>query len=158
MILHHGTYINFDNIDLSKSNKGKDFGKGFYLTEDYDQAFKLATFKAIQFGTEPIVISYNFDHNFLIDGSLSFISYDTYSKEWADFILQNRLNESDDNIHHYDVIYGPIANDKIGVQIRNLLENNIDFETFQERLKFIKGITFQYFFGTEKAISNLIRI
>ena len=34
----------------------------------------------------------------------------------------------------------------------------LDFETFQERLKFIKGITFQYFFGTEKAISNLIRI
>ena len=29
MILYHGTYLNFDRIDLSKSNKGKDFGKGF---------------------------------------------------------------------------------------------------------------------------------
>ena len=103
-------------------------------------------FKAIQFGTEPIVISYQFDQNLLSDGSLNFISFDTYSKEWADFILQNRLNENNDNIHKYDVIYGPIAND------------NIDFEIFQERLKFIKGITFQYYFGTEKAISNLIRI
>ena len=27
MILHHGTYINFDNIDLSKSNKGTDLMK-----------------------------------------------------------------------------------------------------------------------------------
>ena len=68
------------------------------------------------------------------------------------------MNETDTNIHDYDIVYGPIANDKIGVQIRNLLENNIDIEVFRERLKYIKGITFQYFFGTEKAISKLNRI
>lgn len=34
MILHHGTYCDFDKIDLSISNRGKDFGKGFYLTDD----------------------------------------------------------------------------------------------------------------------------
>ncbi len=158
MILYHGTYLDFDKIDLSKSNKGKDFGKGFYLSDNYDQAFKLATFKSIQFGTEPIVISYDFNQDYLLDGSLSFLSFDTYSKEWADFILRNRLNEDDNNFHDYDVVYGPIANDKIGVQIRNLMENNIDFEIFRERLKFIKGITFQYLFGTEKAISNLKKI
>lgn len=158
MILYHGTYLDFDKIDLSKSNKGKDFGKGFYLSDNYDQAFKLATFKSIQFGTEPIVISYDFNQDYLLDGSLSFLSFDTYSKEWADFILRNRLNEDDNNFHDYDVVYGPIANDKIGVQIRNLMENNIDFEIFRERLKFIKGMTFQYLFGTEKAISNLKKI
>lgn len=31
-------------------------------------------------------------------------------------------------------------------------------ETFLERLKFMKGITFQYAFCTELAISKLIRI
>ena len=38
MILFHGTYLDFDRIDLSKSNKGKDFGKGFYLSENKEQA------------------------------------------------------------------------------------------------------------------------
>lgn len=49
MILYHGTYTNFNIIDLSKSNKGKDFGKGFYLSDNYEQAHQLAVFKAIQF-------------------------------------------------------------------------------------------------------------
>lgn len=158
MILYHGTYLNFDRIDLSKSNKGKDFGKGFYLSDSYDQALKLATFKSIQYKTDPVVISYEFDYNVLFDVNLNFLSFETYSVEWSDFILRNRMNETDINIHDYDIVYGPIANDKIGVQIRNLLENNIDIEIFRERLKYIKGITFQYFFGTEKAISKLNRI
>ena len=55
MILYHGTYLNFDRIDLSKSNKGKDFGKGFYLSDSYDQALKLATFKSIQYKTDPVL-------------------------------------------------------------------------------------------------------
>lgn len=118
----------------------------------------MATFKSIQYKTDPVVISYEFDYNVLFDGNLNFLSFETYSVEWSDFILRNRMNETDINIHDYDIVYGPIANDKIGVQIRNLLENNIDIEVFRERLKYIKGITFQYFFGTEKAISKLNRI
>ena len=31
-------------------------------------------------------------------------------------------------------------------------------ETFLERLKYMKGITFQYFFGSEKAIQMLRRL
>ncbi|MCR5550359.1 MAG: DUF3990 domain-containing protein [Bacteroidales bacterium] len=158
MRLYHGTYTDFEIIDLSKSNKGKDFGKGFYLSDNYEQAHKLAVFKAIQFDAEPVVITYQFDENLLIDGSLSFLQFGGYSKEWADFVLKNRTNDQDDNIHPFDVVYGPIANDKVGVQIRNLLEQNIDMEVFLERLKYMHGITFQYFFGTGKAISKLVRI
>jgi len=158
MKLYHGTYIDFDIIDLSKSNRGKDFGKGFYLSDNYEQAHQLAIFKAIQFDAEPVVISYQFDDSLLTDGSLSFLHFDEYSKEWAEFVLKNRTNDSDNNIHSFDVIYGPIANDKVGVQIRNLMEQNIDMNVFLERLKYMHGITFQYFFGTEKAISKLVRI
>ena len=71
--------------------------------------------------------------------------------------MKNRVNMSDRNIHSYDVVYGPIANDKVGVQIRNLIEQNIDMDIFLKRLKYMQGITFQYFFGTEKAISKLAR-
>ena len=33
MKLYHGTNVDFDEIDLTKSNKYKDFGQGFYLTD-----------------------------------------------------------------------------------------------------------------------------
>lgn len=129
MILFHGTYLDFDRIDLSKSNKGKDFGKGFYLSENKEQAEKMAVFKSLQYGSKPIILKYDFDENFL-KREMSFLKFTKYSKEWADFILRNRMNENDANIHQYDVVYGPIANDKIGVQIRNLIEQNIDMDVF----------------------------
>ena len=44
------------------------------------------------------------------------------------------------------------------VQIRNFMEGNISIEVFLERLKYMKGITFQYFFGTEKAIKHLKKL
>lgn len=132
MILFHGTYLDFDRIDLSKSNKGKDFGKGFYLSENKEQAEKMAVFKSLQYGSKPIILKYDFDENFL-KRELSFLKFTKYSKEWADFILRNRMNGNDANIHQYDVVYGPIANDKIGVQIRNLIEQNIDMDVFLER-------------------------
>lgn len=58
----------------------------------------------------------------------------------------------------YDIIYGPIANDKVGLQLRKLKDGTIDKSEFLNRLKFMKGITFQYFFGTNKAISFLNKI
>ena len=127
------------------------------MSENQEQAEKMAVFKSLQYGGKPIVLKYLFDEE-LLNKNLSFLKFTKYSKEWADFILKNRMNENDTNIHQFDVVYGPIANDKIGVQIRNLIEKNINMDVFLERLKYVQGITFQYFFGTGKAISKLIRL
>lgn len=45
MKLYHGTNVDFETIDLQKSNKNKDFGQGFYLTADKDQAEQMAANK-----------------------------------------------------------------------------------------------------------------
>ena len=42
MKLYHGSNIHIDSIDLLKGRKGKDFGRGFYLSEDLDQAQAMA--------------------------------------------------------------------------------------------------------------------
>lgn len=75
MKLYHGTYTDFSKIDLSKSNKGKDFGKGFYLSDNYEQALQLAAFKAAQFNGSPIVLAYEFDETILKKGGLAFLKY-----------------------------------------------------------------------------------
>ena len=60
--------------------------------------------------------------------------------------------------HCYDVVFGPIANDRVGLQIRNFREGNIDLAELLRRLEFMKGITFQYAFCTERAIECLKKI
>ena len=55
MILYHGTNMDFDGIELSKSSPYKDFGKGFYLADIRNQAEQLAEKKAKLFKGTPIV-------------------------------------------------------------------------------------------------------
>lgn len=161
MKLYHGSTVVIDKIDLSVSKPNKDFGKGFYLSDNEQQAYEMASYKAAQLDMEPVVNVFEFDERILTDSfsPLNIKRFDNYCKEWAEFVFANRSNENSGiPIHCYDIIYGPIANDRVGLQIRNYMEHNIDLETFLERLKFIRGITFQYFFGTERAINLLTKI
>ena len=143
MKLYHGTNKPFTEIELSKSQVGKDFGCGFYLSANEAQARELAEFKTNLLGGAPTILTYEFDETVLHNDDVSFQSFDAYTREWAEFVFANRNNRQRENIHTFDIVYGPIANDKVGVQIRNVLENNIDMETFLKRLQYMKGINFQ---------------
>jgi hypothetical protein len=102
---------------------------------------------------------YEFNETCLTNGELKFKKFIGYTKEWAEFVCENRDNPNpEEQVHEYDVVYGPIANDNVGLQIRKFQNGDIDIKTFLERLKFLKGITYQYFFGTELSISKLHRI
>ena len=122
------------------------------------QAEKLAEYKSFQFGGKPILNAFEFDEKALSDESLKVLQFDGYSKEWANFVFANRNSEDGESVHDYDIVVGPIANDRVGVQVRRYIEREISLETFLENLKYMKGITFQYFFGTEKAIRLLRKI
>lgn len=158
MILYHGSTVDITQIDLSKSKPNKDFGCGFYLSADKWQAEKLAEYKAFQIGGTPILNIFEFNENLLTDGSLKILRFEEYSKEWAEFIFSNRNSATGGSTHDYDIVIGPIANDRVGVQVRRYLEHEITLDTFLENLRYMKGITIQYFFGTEKAISLLRKI
>lgn len=158
MILYHGSNISIEDIDLTVSRPGKDFGRGFYLSADKEQAMELAESKVKFLGGEPVVTAYVFDESALTNGLLKVKIFDGYSEEWAKFVYDNRENFSDTQLHDYDFIYGPIANDNVGAQIRAFKGGNITLEELLRRIKFIKGITFQYFFGTDAAIKILRKI
>ena len=51
MILYHGSNIDIQEISLSRCKPNKDFGKGFYLSNNFEQAYNMATYKAGLFGT-----------------------------------------------------------------------------------------------------------
>ena len=157
MILYHGSNIKIDVIDLTKSKRYKDFGQAFYLSAEEEQARKMAIAKVVQFGGEESVTSFNFNESCLSSNELQIKCFTEYSREWAEFVFNNR-DENQDFSHEYDIVYGPIADDYIGLQIRDFKRNNITFEQFLANIRYHKGITFQYAFCKQKAIEQLVRL
>ena len=157
MILFHGSNIKIDVIDLTKSKRYKDFGQAFYLSAEEEQARKMAIAKVVQFGGEEYVTSFAFNESCLSSNELQVKCFTEYSREWAEFVFNNR-DENQDFLHEYDIVYGPIADDYIGLQIRDFKRNNITFEQFLVNIRYHKGITFQYAFCTQKAIEQLVRL
>lgn len=54
--LYHGSNVNIEEIDLTRSKRGKDFGRGFYLNANRQQALDMAkrTVRTLMTGS-PIV-------------------------------------------------------------------------------------------------------
>ena len=155
MLLYHGSNMVIDGIDLAKSRPYKDFGKAFYLSADEEQAREMAKFKVLTGGGEMCITAFEFDNQDL--SMLKVKRFEKYSEEWAEFVYNTR-DEKLDFCHDFDLVYGPIANDTVGVQIRDLRERKISFDAFLKNLEYYKGITFQYAFCTPLAISKLKKV
>ena len=155
MKLYHGTNAEIVQFDLKESRVGKDFGLGFYLTPDKQVAQRQAERKFEQYGIGDVhVYEYDVDENAL--QALQTLRFDSYTMEWARFVLMNRKNRTHTQAHNYDIVIGPIADDVIGYQIRRVEEGIITEEQFLEEIKY-HTVTIQYLFATEKAIKLLQR-
>ena len=133
MKLYHGSYTKIDEIDLSKAKPYKDFGRGFYLTKYYEQAKFWAARLGKEHGTEGVVTEFEFDEYAYKDDSLSVSTFDNYNEQWFDFIILNRNNK--EKMHDYDIVEGPVADDKVQNRIIDYLNEVITKATFLEELK-----------------------
>lgn len=61
MILYHGSNIDIAKIDLQRGNPNKDFGRGFYLTENELQAKRIAEIRVLTFGGSVAINKYECD-------------------------------------------------------------------------------------------------
>ena len=130
MKLYHGSNVEIDIIDLNRGRRGKDFGKGFYANPDYKQAVEFCSNVIRREGSGvPTVTIFEFEESAL--EPLNVKRFEGYSKEWAEFILMNRSNNSDAPAHQYDVVIGPIADDGVGTQIRRLMRGFITFDVLK---------------------------
>lgn len=155
--LYHGSNVEIEQIDLSCSKRGKDFGRGFYLNANMQQAQDMAirTTRTLMTG-QPVVNAFEFDES-LLDGhtGLNVKIFDEYSPEWAEFVLKNRSNNTDTQAHPFDIVVGPIANDTVGVQIRRFINGYIPMKILIDELRYHGNHAVQYFFGTAKAVKLL---
>lgn len=158
MILYHGSNVEIDSIDFSKSKVGKDFGVGFYLSADEQQAQEMAEKKTLLFGGKPTITRYEFDEDAAKADAIAYLRYEKYGTDWGKFVKMNRDNKTRVQLHSYDIVYGPIADDNIGLQMRRIDAGLIDWDNFVKELEFKGGETYQYFFGTETSLKYLKKI
>lgn len=157
--LYHGSNVAISQIDLSRSKRGKDFGQGFYLNANPEQAMAMAI-RTTRFLSEgrPTLSCFEFDEEEAKVLQLNIKIFSDYSEEWAEFVVMNRKNDSDIQAHPYDIVIGPIADDTVGVQIRRYIMGYLSASALVEELKFKGDHAVQYFFGTSRAVELLKRI
>jgi hypothetical protein len=149
MILYHGSNMDFDNVDLSKSKDRRDFGKGFYTTTIREQALQWGYNMLNRFGGEGIFL---YELEFSPSGKLKSKQFHEISDEWFDFILSNRISAGLQ--HDYDFVQGPVANDKTILTITGFIDGILTREEAMRRLRYSKTND-QVSLHTEKAVSFL---
>jgi hypothetical protein len=148
MTLFHGTNASFDAVSLDFAKDKRDFGRGFYTTAIREQAADWAKDLCLRYKTETAFL-YEFEFS-LTD--LKFKIFDDVSAEWLDFIIQNRKNSG--IRHDYDIVQGPVANDRIYPTITLFLNGRYDIEYTLKQLRYVKP-NHQLSIHSAKALSNL---
>lgn len=161
MILFHGSNVEIDSVDLSRSRKFKDFGQGFYLTSMLDQAKKMAARTSKFYGGAPVVTSFEVPDNILHMPGLNIKTFEALSEEWAVFIINNRDRYFEDISSvmcntdcKYDIVYGPVGDDDITMLLRQYTRGYISPEALRDGLAF-KRASDQYSFHTDRALAYL---
>lgn len=72
--------------------------------------------------------------------------------EWVDFVMQNRTQK--DFVHDYDIVYGPVANDRVYAAFALFEGGLIDKQTLITELKTYTLVD-QYLFHSNRSLQSL---
>ena len=137
MRVFHGSDVKIEEIDLTKSDHFKDFGRGFYVTNIREHAYLRAIDISERHNSnKPIITEFNYIEEYPITVGLNIKKFVNVSKEWVEFIMLNRNRKISHPAHTFDIIEGPIANDKMVIQIRSYEQGKITIEELIEKLTY----------------------
>ncbi len=166
--LYHGTIHDLDKIDVTRGRFFKDFGRGFYATEEYEHAVSIAkrnrgvelertSLMEKQHDIPIYVYSYEFDTSHL--ATLHVKRFENPSVDWVSFVVRNRSERN--YVHGYDIVIGATANDDTRITIQQYLigafgEPGSDeaIDGFLKRIKPEK-LPSQWLFATQTAAAVL---
>ncbi len=151
MKLYHGSTVIVRNPSLRPGRLNADFGKGFYTTSNLEQAVRWANIKKERENTGKGIVSvYEFDESLLSDPLLSIRNFNGADVDWLLFVTDCRKSRP----HNYDLVLGPVANDKVFTTV-NLFESGVlNAEAAILQLKTYKTYD-QLSFHTDKTIRSL---
>lgn len=132
MILYHGSFLAVPQPDLKHSRSNVDFGRGFYTTPLYQQAYTWCN-KFRRQGKQGIISRYTLDDTAF--QALKVLKFDSYSEAWLDFILACRQGQDNSE---YDIVMGGVANDKVFNTVELYFDGLIAKEEAIKRLRYDK--------------------
>ena len=134
MKLYHGSHIEVKNPKIITSSRVGDFGRGFYTTSNLEQARRWAQIRAIQ-ENQPsgVVTVFDVSDHLFSHPELQIKSFENANAVWLDFVLANRKDVDFD--HEFDIVRGPVADDRVYVCLNMLEDGLADRETVIRKLK-----------------------
>lgn len=160
IILYHGTIADFSIVDLKHTKANKDFGRGFYLTTNFNQAYAWANrmkIRQLQRGYNTKGFIYSFKLDTQLFKTINIHTFKGANKTWLDYIINNR-SRSNNNIVDYDIVIGKVADANAQVLIDEYIAYGDYSEKAKDRLIIrlkTSNLMDQYCFKTEKAIALL---
>ena len=151
MKIYHGSLEVVEHPKILHPNRKLDYGEGFYTTTSEKQAREWVERRMIEnHSTCGYVNMYEFDDGMLPEfKSLIFSEPD---EDWAEFVMANRTKNGFS--HDYDIVYGPVANDRVYLQFGLYEAGAISVETLIRELK-TYNLVDQYLFHTERSLEAL---
>lgn len=132
-ILYHGGVMIVKEPLTHVGRPELDFGQGFYMTNNYEQAEKWAITKASRKRNAKAIINiYQFDFGSFATCDYSKKIFSHYDKEWLDFISDSRKGKTPWD--KYDWIEGGIANDSVITTVDAYVDGFINAEQAIDQL------------------------
>ena len=151
MICYHGSDTIVDAPKILEAKRPLDFGGGFYVTTSHSQVKSWATKVAYRNNNgHRCVNRYEFDLE-KATAELTVIYFESADEKWLDFICDNRSGKATGD---YDIVIGPVADDKVYRVVVEYENGDIDKERALKNLK-TETLCDQILFHTEQALSYL---
>ena len=133
-ILYHGSVMPVAEPLAHVGRPDLDFGPGFYLTNDREQAIEWATTKAgRKRSLKPVLNIYRFgQERFLADGGYAMKIFPQYDIEWLDFIALSRKGQQP--WKGLDWIEGGIANYRVISTVEAYIDGTMTAEMAMGKL------------------------
>jgi len=109
MILYHGSNLEVRRPSLHYSRAALDFGRGFYVTSDLEQAQKWAR-RVVMFRKSGVPVVSVYETDAAAWNELSVLRFASADADWLDLVVGYRLGQPIER--EYDVIAGPVADDR----------------------------------------------
>ncbi|MBQ3150598.1 MAG: DUF3990 domain-containing protein [Clostridia bacterium] len=151
MIVFHGSDTIVDIPRILEAKRPLDFGGGFYTTTSEAQAKSWAIKVAYRNNTDHKCVNrYEFD-SVGAESALTVIRFDVADEKWLDFICSNRSGKPTGD---YDVVIGPVADDRVYRVVVEYENGDLDRETALKNLK-TEALCDQVLFHTEESLNYL---
>jgi len=121
MKLYHGSVMEVRRPSLRYGRKKTDFGRGFYTTTQAEQAENWTRIKQDRTKAPRRIVSvYEIDDAVLSNHELNIREFHGVDEAWLNFVVESRKGVK----HDYDLVFGPVANDKVFTTV-NLYESGV---------------------------------